>query len=258
MKKMDLLSASLVYSLNENKIDLFKEHSPVANFTDYALFSINNQFMNRKGKWWLKSGDGEGNVDVVCEDGKYYTYEADNPCIGTRPIINYSIIKNELSNVKKNELGLLEGEWGEYIQKLVSYEEQKTLEQLYLNNEISYTGKEYNIIMPCSYIASCIVPLELKQSLEYIYNNRKFVRVETNNHIKWFEVLPVKWLISVKYDTMITKDIIIGRMPIQLNDEYYLGPNLFEYTDMYKYLNEKLLKELVTSQKINNKTLKKL
>lgn len=253
MKKIDLLTLSDIYKLSKNKQSFFKENNFIADFTDYAYYSINNEYMSKKGRWWLKSGDGEGNVDVVCEDGKNHLYEADSPCIGTRPIINYSDVKTEIRNININKQGLLECEWGEYIQRLVSCDEKIQLEQLYLNCEISYTGKSYEVIMPYKYTWNeC---LNLKRGIEYIYNNHKFVRVVDDDKITWFQVLPIKWLISINDDIMVTKEVIIGRIPMRLKDEYYIE-NMFEYTDMYKYLNNVFLGEIIPSQQ-KNKSLRK-
>ena len=253
MIKIDILSDHDVYSLNSNKNDLFNRISPIANLTDYAYFSINNANILNKGKWWLKSGDGDGNVDVVGEDGKGQLYEADNPCIGTRPVMKYEDVKDSITDIKMNEYGVLEGEYGEYIQRLVTKDEQIELESIFCNNEINFTEKYYNVIMPNNY--TLFEKLELKYFPEYIYDNKKFVRVETKNKIYWFEVLPIKWVISPNDNMIISKDIIIGRMPMQINDEYYLL-NMFDYTDLYKYLNNIFRKEMVPSQ-INNKVLKK-
>lgn len=247
MNKIDLLVASDIYSFNHDDLDIFRKMSVITDFTDYAYFSLNNPYLCKKGRWWLKSGDGEGNVDAVCEDGRCYQYEADSPCVGTRPIMKYSTVKNEIFNIVENEFGVLEGEYGEYIQKLISEAEQKKLELelAYLFDCCDLTGKAYHVIMPWNYTFNNY--LDLKEFPELFYQGRKFVRVVKNKDIFWFEVSPIKWLISEEKDIMLSKNIVLGRIPICLEDEYYIEGN-FENTDINHYLNDIFVNDIMPSQ----------
>lgn len=254
MNKIDFLAATDVYSINKTNLEIFQKMSPSAEFTDYAYFSINNPYLFRNGRWWLKSCDGEGNVDVVCGNEKCFSFESDNSCVGTRPAMKFSSVKNDITNIQKNKFGVLEGEYGEYIQRLITNEEKKELdlELAYLHEQCCFTGKTYQVIMPCNYLVRD--NLKIKEVAEYMYCNRKFVRIEDSFNVSWFEVLPIKWLISPKEDIMLSKHIILGRLPIYLEGSYYTESD-FENTDIYQYLNNVFVSEITNSKpKVKQKT----
>ena len=85
--------------------------------------------------------------------------------------------------------------------------------------------------------------------------NRKFVRIEDSFNVSWFEVLPIKWLIEPEKDIMLSKNIILGRYPVYLQEKYY-GEGTFEDTDIYQYLNDIFIEEIKdTGPKIKQKIL---
>ena len=93
---------------------------------------------------------------------------------GARPVLPYSSISRVSSNGVRGRNGILEVEYGEYPQTIVSEDFARTLESAYLNRTINQTGKSYTTDS-VSY-EDTDIPFQARTHIEYEYNGRKYIR----------------------------------------------------------------------------------
>ena len=94
------------------------------------------------------------------------------------------------------------------------------------------------------------------------YNGKKYVRIEANFYHKegttlsngktykngdyvWVEVQPIRWLVSLKEDKAITRDIILAGIPYN-KDNNYSGK--LEDSTLYQYINNIFAREIEPSK----------
>lgn len=142
-----------------SQLDILKKYGTKCAITDFSILlggfvssdyhtSEGNSRKDRACWWWTKSSDGDIDARVVLKGGNgywYYVYRRDG---GARPALPYSSISSFSSNGVRGSNGILEVEYGEYPQTIVSEDFSRILEKAfanmpYLNNEMKTTGKSY-------------------------------------------------------------------------------------------------------------------
>ncbi len=151
--------------------------------------------------------------------------------------------------------GIIEVEFGEYPQWVVNKKLQSILEKEFASGNLNTTGKNYtfdsveknNFTTPFSPI---VYP-------EYEYNGKKYIRFKNLDKEKlffelsnekeynsgdyvWLEVSPIIWFVSKKDNLLISKRGLVAS--IKFDDEY---EDEFEDTEIYKYMTEYLLPEML-------------
>ena len=256
-----------------NNLEVFKKYGEEASITDFSILLggyVNNSYYTKEGNtledrtgfYWTRIDDGD-NYDYVVFWYNYDFYRrVDSRYGGARPVLPYSSISNISQNITKIEDGILEVEYGEYPQKAVSKDLQQKLEVLYKNNNLNKTGKTYTT--DSRKYDEYDKAFQTQIHIEYEYNGKKYIRVKANScfggsefdlsngekyrdgYYVWVEVSPIKWIVDEKEDIAVTKNLIFSG--IQFNREKNYKGN-FKSTDMYKFLNEIFIKDIIPSKK---------
>ena len=266
------------YITEETRLDVFKKIGTKAPLTDFAFllgasssydeyYKNEKDLKNRIGSYWTVTNDEDEDV-IICDT--YYS-EPNRRTIGARPVCNYLDIKNLASNKQMID-GVFEVEYGEYPQYVASKTLQRKLNKEYKNNRLTKTGKRYTVdSQNQEAYSSSFEGIDFE---EYLYKNKKYVRVKDNSRYLrlrlsnnklynpgdyvWVEVEPIKWLIDERNNKAISKNILFAG--IQFNNSVnYNG--VFEDTDIKKYLDIFFSKEIISSKTIvknNNISYNKL
>lgn len=138
----------------ENKLDILKKLGVKAPITDFAIllggdvdnYSNNGNLLEyRAGSYWTSTFTKQQSAYYVDESGSRHVDSRIARNIGSRVVFSYSLIRNKLSDVDKENDGIIEFEYGEYPQKIVSKEMKRKLERAikYNLSSIKKTGKTY-------------------------------------------------------------------------------------------------------------------
>jgi len=229
----------------DDQLDILKKYGTKCAITDFSILlggyvsdhytSEGNSRKDRTGWWWTKSSDGDNDARVAYELGGIhwcYVYKRDG---GARPALPYSSISSISSNGVKGRNGILEVEYGEYPQTIVSEDFARTLERAYSNRTINQTGKSYTTDS-VRYLDSD-TPFQARTHTEYEYNGKKYIRFVGDSNgdgkilsdgrkvekgkVYWVEVEPIKWLVDERKNIALCKNIIVSG--IQFNEKKYDG-----------------------------------
>jgi len=251
-----------------NQLEILKKYGTQSILTDFSILLGAYHMYNSysidgisTGCWWTKTSfdDGVGTINLDGTNGWDRVTVRD---IGVRPAFNY-LFSEKLENVfsKKAKFinGILEVEFGEYPQTIVSGNLFKTLEMLYSNKIIKQTGKSYttdsvkNLDINVNFIK--------KTYFEYEHEGKKYVRlvgdkiaigrVLSNNDVVkknkpyWIEVEPIKWMIDKRTGIALSKKILFSGIQFD-NKEDYKGN--FENTNIKKYMDDYFSKDIIPSE----------
>lgn len=258
-----------------NKLDVLKKYGTKCIITDFAnllgvdFYNLNDEKLKiGHACWcWTKSAVGYNEVRVYCDLFEHidwrYVYNCDG---GIRPSISFSYIQSLSSNEVKNNNGILELEYGEYPQTIVSENLSKELEKLYLDERIKKTGKNYTV--DCTYNFRAFPE---KIYTEYEYNGKKYIRIIGENKTGrrvlsdgrtiqngisyWVNVEPIEWLIDEKTNTALSKKLLLSGIPYDMKHNYN---GKFNKTFIYKYMNKYFIKDIIPSKiSLNRKCIAK-
>ncbi len=188
-----------------------------------------------------------------CEQGLYVEHlmvddkgdlvdRHDNDRVGLRLVTDYSTIKDQCSNIRK-ENKLLRVTYGEYPKTIVTYgnKEYEEMEKSFLyDKENSLTGKEYDL----SYLDYSFFERH-GNATEFVCNGKKYVHfkyyyIDSYKGSYWdserdlyFRVEPVEWLVDVDKNIAISEDILIPS--VRCNSHHY---------DLEKYVGQTLSREI--------------
>ena len=154
--------------------------------------------------------------------------------------------------------GILEVEYGEYPQTIVSEDFARTLERAYSNRTINQTGKSYTTDS-VSYLDTD-TPFQARTHIEYEYNGKKYIRFVgdsncsgqvlsdgrtiQNGDVYWLEVEPIKWMIDKRTNIALSKKIIFSGVQFY-RERNYKGD--FNRTDIKKFMDEYFSKDIIPS-----------
>jgi len=259
-----------------DQLDILKKYGKKAAMTDFSILlggtgwnyiNEGNSLKNCVSWWWTKTlygddadyeDDSYDCVRVVIHNGCIDWYGVDLRVIGARPALPYSSILGICSNALRGKNGILEVEYGEYPQDIVSEDEAKTLEREYLNRTINQTGKSYTTDSVSDFYYN--TPFKARNHTEYEYNGRKYIRIIGEWYCRgsvlsdgrtvevdvpyWVEVKPIKWMIDEKANIALSKRLIFSG--VQFNCGRLYG-NDFNETDIKKFMDKYFSKDIIPS-----------
>ena len=268
--KMDLLTDEQI----SYQIDFFEKYGCSAAITDFAILlggfvspsdytKDGSNIANRTGWWWTKTPFNDNMTIVGCGGilGNCYLYSHSG---GIRPILPFSAILTDCSLVD-NRFDIKEVLFGEYPQYVADLQTAKTLELNYKVDCLNETGKTYTV--DCIKNPNFNEDYNFKTLKEYEYKGNKYIRfvadlnceydtLSDGRHIcvyspYWIKVEPISWLVDEKNNIALSKRLLISGIPFRsiLNDK-----TDYENSDIYTFLNEYMIKDIIPS-KINNKQL---
>lgn len=269
MHNFTFLTDEQIFGFGDDQLDIIKKYGTKCAITDFSILlggnvesdyyiSGGNSRNSRTGWWWTKSSDGDNDVRVVSKDGRRTWYNVDSRTGGARPALPYSSISSISSNGVRGRNGILEVEYGEYPQTIVSEDFARTLERAYSNRTINQTGKSYTTDS-VSY-QDTDTPFQARTHIEYEYNGRKYIRfVGDSNCIRkvlsdgrtiekgdvyWVEVEPIKWMIDERTNIALSKKIIFSG--VQFNIERNYQGN-FNRTDIKEFMDRHFSRDIEPS-----------
>ena len=272
MNNFDFLTLSEV--LGKDKLQIFEKCGTRCMVTDFSILlgcnymSIPGNETDKAGWWWTKTRFNELEVMGITINGTEGIVYQDESRICIRPAINYSKIEMYAKNKKTNQHGVLEVEYGEYPQTIVSEETSKNLNHALSRNLLKETGKTYTGDL--AQITNFTAPFTEKKYKEYEICGTKYVLFDdfknynvdrklsdgrTIEELKqyWLEVEPIKWLVDEEKDIAITKNIIAAGIPFSNKIEY---EGEFDKTDIKEYIDKYLIKEIVSRKNKREQTVK--
>ena len=274
MNKFTLLEIEQIFGNNKlignKQLDIFKKYGTKCAITDFSILlggyvsgdyytSEGNSRKDRTGWWWTKSSDENNDACVVDIDGNRSWYKVFNRNGGARPALSYSSISQVSSNGVRERNGILEVEYGEYPQTIVSEDFARTLERAYSNRTINQTGKKYTTDS-VSY-QDYYTPFRARTHIEYEYNGRKYIRFVGDTNCSgnvlsdgrtiqdgspyWIEVKPIKWLVDKKTNIALSKKLIFSGLQFDRKNDY---KGDFDKTDIKQFMDKYFSKDIIPSQ----------
>lgn len=248
---------------NDEMLEVFQKYGINTTITDLALltgacYDTSNK-KEKRGRTWLKSSDS-GKVVIISSHNAYELCPAPRRIFTIRPIFQSSSLFSEVS---KNRVTNDEVEYGEYPQYVPCKYIQKELEKQYWQRKLQKTGRNYTFDKNAYDASKGFKAITYD---EYEYKGRKYIRIKANTcylgiervqlsdgeyykngDYVWVEVSPVKWLIDDKTETFISKVGLLSGIRFDKNN-YYNGN--FEATEMYRYLNTHMVRDLFQTTKL--------
>lgn len=250
VKGFTLLTYEQVFSNQALKI--FEKYGRNCSATDFAcLLGIQDDdirystsYGERAVIWFTKTTDeNDSGKEAFCvaPNGNVARRYVTKCNIGVRPVIKYSTILPFITNKRKLGDGVLEVEYGEYPQDVVSKKKSDDLEIEYTNGRLKITGKVYKI--------------GSRTFKEYEYKGKRFIRAKAqdNGHfsdgrrfeefdIFWFEVLPIQYLVDEEKDVAFTKRVVFTGVELGKYIRYGEYRNTLQI-----FLNKQFAKDIIPS-----------
>lgn len=259
-----------------NQLDILKKYGRRCAITDFSILlggfvsllhsqNKSNNERYRIGEWWTRSFRGLFNElsSVVGLDRTCAPFSQRR--VGGRPCLPYSSIRNICSNGVRGSDGILEVEYGEYPQTVVSEVLSKNLESAYSNGTINETGKSYTT--DSVEYNDNDTPFQARRHIEYEYNGHKYIRIvgyaDCNKYsdggdlilsddrivksgsIYWVKVEPITWLIDESANIALSKKILFAGVQFN-NRRNHQGD--FDKTDIKQFLDNCFSKEIVSDR----------
>ena len=255
---------------------IFYKHRKAANITDFASLLVCFQHKDGLGKWWTKTtycdycdiyddeyDDDEYDDDDVCVINEKGMEDFNSPWsrfVGARPAFSISSIISKQRKKELEDSGVKEFEYGEYPQTIVDEEYSKELEKLYSSNGLIITGRNYTT--DSAEATDGVSPFKAKIHIEYEYNGRQYIRFVYDDSsfygfnlsdgrklergkIYWVAVEPIVWLLDVKADIALSKNLIFSGVQFENGRDYYGD---FEKSNIKKFMDKYLSKEIVADR----------
>ena len=259
----------------DNQIQIFKKYGTNAAVTDFSLllgievssnhtcdtlyYRDKDYIDTRAADYWTKTREKDKVIAISSYSFGYNSPKnMKNRYLGIRPVIKYSDILDECLNKRLSDKEVIEVEYGEYPQTICDEKIRLELEKEYKEDKLVKTNKTY-------VINSTKEPYNTKILQEYQCNGRKYIRfIADGNQVRtklsnkkyieygkayWIKVEPIIWMIDKEEDIAVSKKLLISGMPFDNNYK-----ESFEETEIYKYLNNYFIKEIITEKKIRDKS----
>ena len=252
----------------KNKLDIFNIYGTRCNITDFALLFAeeNYRYLNQKNFYY--------NVPLL-KDIKYniinnlgITDIADfsdckTKCICPRISVAYCDIAPISKDIKFINNNIKEVICGEYPMNKVDDNLNRKLEFQYWLINLQQTEKRYHNYMYSS-------NLYLYKGKKYIQIFQRDYNIFSNRETCWVEVKPVVWIVDIKKNIAITKDVIVAGIPSKYIDfekdgyftkfmDRYLANDLFEKIEIKDTEKEVIKNEINEKEFIDiNKKIKTL
>lgn len=248
-----------------DKLGVLKKYGSKCGITDFAVllggqrskeFSIEGGLTNKEGtaEWWTQTLESYyHDIYTIDFSGGMSSKGCSNSNVGGRPYLKYSEISSLTKNAVTRFNGVLEVEYGEYPQDVVSEEEALALEGLYKDKKLNQTGKEYTFYRRIKGTHD----YEALQYAEYIHNGKKYIRYISDavdskladgrkvvkDKAYFVEVKPLKWIIDKEKDIALSKDVIFSGVPYSRTGNYD-----FTQSSIKRFMSECLAKDIIPSQ----------
>ena len=274
MSEFTFLTEEQIFGIEQ--LDIIKKYGSECAITDFSILLggyVSDSYISEENSreehtswWWTKSIYDSMSMRIVDSDG-YKSWE-DN-CKrygGARPAIPYSSISNDSANAVRGKNGILEVEYGEYPQTIVSEDFAETLERAYLDRTINQTGKNYATDSVSYGWRDEDIKLGVITHIEYEYNGRKYIRLEADSNCKgkvlsdgrkiqyhdiyWVEVEPIKWMIDERTNIALSKKIIFSGVQFS-RKKRYIGD--FNRSDIKRFMDECFSKDIIPSMDLGEK-----
>lgn len=264
MKNFTFLTDKQVYT--NYQLEIIKKYGRKSTITDFAILLGGNVSSNcyvgdeknmkdRSCIWWTISPYENGSSAIDFDGVRLWVNVAKRD-IGARPAISCDYILPRSSNFTREKSGILEVEYGEYPQDIVSLEFAIKLENEYLNKNLLKTGKYYTA--DSVGIDDYETTFKARRFFEYEYNGRKFIRfIGDSNCVGkvlsdgriiqegepyWVEVKSIKWMIEEKENIAISKKVLFSG--IQFSRTNHID---FDKTTISSFMNKCFSKDIVPS-----------
>jgi len=266
--------------LGNNQLEILTKYGTKAIITDFAILlggyvSRNNYYIkgdfidDRTGCWWTQTSRDDINFEIYSIDfeGTLLWENCEERLDGCRPTFSFSSINGLSFNAKRKNYGILEVEYGEYPQTIVSEEFSNILEKMYLNKTIKETGKSYTTDE--TYYLDYNILFQKKSHIEYEYNKHKYIRLvgdfNSSNGILsdgriveedksyWVEVEPITWLIDEKTGIALSKKILFSGIQFDSSKRYdgnFNKANIKKYMD--DYFSKDIIPGVIEQKEISN------
>ena len=227
-----------------------------AEITDFALLLGGES--NDTGTWWYWIDGTDASYSVVDSTGRFCNARLSRRSGGIRPCLKVP----NLSRVPYEIIGtepIKEVTFGEYPQ-FSARTLSPTLENEYQNGSLSESGKYYS--SDSQEWTEEELPFKERRFTEYIYHNRKFIRVigdenGINNHLSdgeavyvgkpyWLEVTPVHWYLDEANQQLISRYILISGVRYNHNSCKYITES-----EIYHFLQDYMLGNIYNSSDIS-------
>lgn len=251
-----------------SQLDILKNYGTKCAITDFSILlggyvasdyytSEGNSKKDRTGWWWTKTpyDDDARVVDRSGASPWYYVFKRNG---GARPALPYSSISSISSNGVRGRNGILEVEYGEYPQTVVSEDFSRILESAYSNRTINQTGKSYTT--DSVRYQDNDTPFQARSHIEYEYNGRKYIRFVGDSNCSgevlsdgrniqdgtpyWVEVEPIKWMIDERTNIALSKKLIFSGVQFK-HERNYKGD--FRTTDIKEFMDRYFSKDITPS-----------
>ena len=252
-----------------SQLEILQKYGTKCAITDFAILlggdvtsdeftSEGNTLNNRTGWWWTKSSLGD-DARVVSKDGRRDWKYVDLRIGGARPALPYSSISAISSNGVRGSNGIKEIEYGEYPQTIVTETLSQELENLYNNNILKTTGKNYTT--DSVKYDEHNEKFNARIHTEYEYNGSKYIRLVGDYNCDsetlsdgimvkkgqpyWVKVEPITWLIDEKANIALAKKILFAGVQFK-NTRDYDGD--FSMTDIKQFMDRYFAKEITARE----------
>ena len=247
--KLTVLSLDQI--LGEHQLDVFKRYGTEATPTEYAVERGVNEYMLRekhftdkglvpkslllnKGccEYWT-STKVDGSISKCYSYGKLEAapepaWDEDN---GIRVAVPWKDIQDYITNsytINVDDKEILVVACGEYPHDVVDGEEKYIMNALYRDGIAKPTGKTYAAI---GYRTELFYDgnsrhFERDEYPEYEYNGQKYVLAKSacfhngDSRFFWAKVRPIEWIVDEESGLAITKDCIVGGIPLNRKGMY--------------------------------------
>lgn len=258
MKKLILPTIDQVYGSQKNVI--FSKYGTRSTISDFSIlkdgFVSNNFYINggyslisRTGMWFTQSIKDDNSVYVIDHRGYKKSFSNLKRQCGIRPVLLCDEIVEEM-HFRSLASDIVEFQYGEYPFVIFDWRTSEKLELLFNMDLLEKTGKTYVTDTSRSNVDSNAVFMATEYD-EYIFEGNKYIRLETLDSycnvnylsdgrnirslgIYWLKVKPIVWIMDLKTDFIISKDILLAGL--QFNN-YNKTNSSFSESDMYSYLN---------------------
>ena len=294
IKEVEDLDFTFIDVDNEEIKNLYLFKGLDAEITDFALCTggiyadiegVNN------GYYWtlthknLSSNYGpidKSTIVAIDSEGEEIAVYINKNTYSARPLLinasNYEAVNKFLGNHYITDDHKPVIEFGEYPQDAVSLGMQNKLKKLYRENKLELTENSYTIYDNKNYNKTShnLEDLNKQITFEYIYNGKKYVRVNGNfadggatlsndNSYEdgeeiWIEVKPIEWYLYKNGNgeyCLLSLKLLFAGIPFDIN-ETYNGD--FENTFIKKFMDEEFSKDILRGQTLtkNDVNIKKL
>lgn len=252
----------------KNKLDIFNIYGTRCNITDFALLFAEKNSKELEARKYYQSRKLVRNMrdDIVNNLGITDIADFSNfktKCICPRIVVAYHDIASNSKDIKFINNNIKEVICGEYPCDKVDDELGKMLEYQYWKTNLQKTKKIYHNYLYFN-------DLYLYEGKKYIQLYQRDYNLFSNSYTCWVEVKPVVWIVDIKKNIAITKDVIVAGIPSKYIDfekdgyftkfmDRYLANDLFEKIEIKDTEKEVIKNEINEKEFIDiNKKIKTL